>query len=142
MSNATIDLEKVILTIGTPPYRITGSFGDGEYLRYSELSPTTTVLQGTNGAALVRRPRSGIPMRFEVVLLEDSPDNKFLAAALESGVALPLAFEDGETKVLGTAQIEGIPPSSKSTTGTTRTWVILAVNREMTYGAAASADGP
>lgn len=142
MSNPTIDLEKVILTIGTPPYRITGSFGDGEYLRFSELAPTTTVLQGTNGAALVRRPRQGIPMRFEVVLLEDSPDNKFLAAALESGVALPLAYEDGETKILATAQIEGVPGTAKSTTGTTRTWAILAVNRVMSYGAAASADVP
>ena len=136
----TIDLSKANFSIGDPLYRIEGDYADGEYLRYSVVTKATQILQGLTKDAIVARPtkrkRSWI---FELNLLENSDHNKFLFAAMEAGVGLPVSFSDGDTKIVGTGRPEDVPDSSKNTAGTTRTWRILVVDSSTSYGASATA---
>lgn len=135
----TIDLSKANFSIGDPLYRIEGDYADGEYLRYSVVTKATQILQGLTKDALVVRPtkrkRSWI---FELNLLENSVHNAVLFAAMQTGVGLPVSYSDGDTKIVGTGQIEDVPDSSKNTAGTTRTWRIMVVDSSTTYGASAT----
>lgn len=137
---STVDLSKTNFTLGAPPYKIGGPFENAEFLSFEMPTKKTAILEGLNGGALIKAPdaKTKRNMMFRVRLLESSPDNKYLAAMHESGVSLPLSFEDGETKIIGTAAIEDYPSLSKSPTGTIREWVVLAVNCTiLSYGAAA-----
>lgn len=141
-SNNTIDLSKVNLTVGAPPFKLDGNFASGEFITVEFTTPTTAMLEGVNGQALVLSPnkltRRGV--RIAVNLLESAPSNKALAALYASGRALPLIYFDGDTKIVGTCQLENLPPLAKSTAGTTRGWLILGANCVVTYGAAATAE--
>lgn len=136
----TVDLSKVNFTLGAPPYKLGGPFENAEFLSFELPTKTATMTEGINGGALVAKPNPTTKrnMMFRARILESSPDNKVLAGMHAAGVSLPLAYEDGETKVIGTAMIEELAGVSKGPNATTREWVILAVNCTiLSYGAAA-----
>lgn len=141
--SGTIALAKVNLSLGAPLYQVDGDFGDGEYIRYTFTKPRTQRLAGLNTSALVVRGGDGVlvaeDVDIEVTLLESSRHHKYLFAAMASSVGLPLFFEDGENKIVGTCQLERAPDGAKSAAGFARTWRILGVNCLVTVGAAATA---